>query len=171
MREDDQLTQPRTLRVVRDYDDLHDGLRARAEELKLSRETIDVLTGLPDRYCSKILAPVPIKALGRVSLGPMLQAMGLMILLCEDTEMLERMSKRYTERDEKKAHASGKRASGRKANNYTINCDIAPIMNAKRTMKLSAEKRSAIARNAAMCRWADQVKKSEIVKPLRKKKK
>jgi hypothetical protein len=52
---------------VRTYDELHAALRARAMALNVvlnsanrGTKTIDEWAGLPDRYISKLLAPVPL---------------------------------------------------------------------------------------------------------------
>jgi hypothetical protein len=47
----------RTLAVVREYGQLLDALRFRQDELNVSRETLDEIAGLPQRYTSKLLAP------------------------------------------------------------------------------------------------------------------
>jgi hypothetical protein len=69
---------PRQLATVRDYAQLHTALRLRADELKTTREAIDDLAGLQNGYAAKLLAPVPIKSLGRESLGPMLAVLGFL---------------------------------------------------------------------------------------------
>jgi hypothetical protein len=61
---------PRALAEVHDYAGLHASLRARSDELAVSRAELDSLSGLQGGYCSKLLAPVPIKRLGMESLGP-----------------------------------------------------------------------------------------------------
>ena len=63
----------REIAVVQSYDELIRALRKRADELKITRETIDAVTGLQGGYSAKLLASVPIRMLGRVSLGPILQ--------------------------------------------------------------------------------------------------
>lgn len=73
--------QPRRLATIRDYDGLHRAIRARVDELGFTREEIDDATGLQNGYTSKLLAPIPIKAFGRQSLGPMLEVLGLAIEL------------------------------------------------------------------------------------------
>lgn len=92
------MTEPRQLAVVREYGELIDALRARAEELNISRETLDAITGLQAGYCSKLLAPVPIRNLGPVSLGPVIQALGLAIRIIEDPEAEARFSAQRAER-------------------------------------------------------------------------
>jgi len=85
--------------AVRDYQQLLDALRFRQNQLNISRETIDEVAGLPQRYTSKLLAPFPIKGVGRISLGPLLGALGLKLLVVEDIEALDRVRSRLAQRD------------------------------------------------------------------------
>lgn len=71
----------RRLATARDYDQLHRAIRARVDELGFTREEIDDATGLQNGYTSKLLAPIPIKAFGRQSLGPMLEVLGLGLVI------------------------------------------------------------------------------------------
>lgn len=89
------------LATIRTYEEFHAALRARADELGVSRETIDELGCLTDGHASKLLAPNPIKIIGRVSFGPMLQALGLMLLIVEDPEALARTIRKGAKRDDK----------------------------------------------------------------------
>jgi hypothetical protein len=84
---------------VRSWSELQVALRQRAETLDVSREVLEHLTGLQSGYCAKLLAPHPIRRLGRVSLGPMLQVLGLKLLVVEDTDALERIRPRLTRRE------------------------------------------------------------------------
>jgi hypothetical protein len=61
-----------TIAEVRSWNDLHAAFRARAESLNVSRLVLDELSGLQSGYASKLLAPVPMRHFGRVSLGAML---------------------------------------------------------------------------------------------------
>jgi hypothetical protein len=91
----------RPLAICRAYDELIDALRARAEELRVSRESLDeIMKTLPDGYASKLLAPVLVKFLGRISLGPMIQALGLAIVLVEDEAAMARINGNIGTRDE-----------------------------------------------------------------------
>ena len=60
----------------------------RVEELEVSRETIDHVSGLQSGYSSKILAPVPLKRVGSVTLGLLLSTLGLKLVVAEDREAL-----------------------------------------------------------------------------------
>ena len=83
---------------IRNYQELHLALRERAEQLGVSRLTIDDVSGLPSGYSAKLLAPVPIKRLGPLSFGLMLQALGLKLVVVEDREALARVKSRLTPR-------------------------------------------------------------------------
>jgi hypothetical protein len=86
------------LATIRDYSDLVAALRARANALDVSRGTIDEVAGLPSGYAGKLLALVPSKTLGRVSLGPVLGALGVMLVLVEDAAALDRVRDRLVKR-------------------------------------------------------------------------
>ena len=72
------------LGTISSYDDLHAALRRRADELKLSRRTIDDLAGLADGYVEKLLGPSQVKKLSVRSLGAILAALGVKLVLVED---------------------------------------------------------------------------------------
>jgi hypothetical protein len=91
--------QPRTLGVVKSYDDLHQLLRARAEELNVSRSTLDDAAGFTPGHASKLLSPTPIKKLGAVTMGLMLQVLGLQLIAVEDAEALRRIKGKLVKRE------------------------------------------------------------------------
>lgn len=72
--------------IVRDYDGLLEALRARALEIGATRKAIDEISGLPDGYSGTLLAPQPIRSLGKTSLGPVLGSLGLALIVIEDEE-------------------------------------------------------------------------------------
>ena len=88
-----------TIAEVRSWNDLHAALRARAESLNVSRLVLDELSGLQSGYASKLLAPVPIRHFGRGSLGAMLGALGLKLVVQEDKEALARVAGRLVRRE------------------------------------------------------------------------
>lgn len=81
--------------VIRSYADLVDTLRARADELGATRLQIDDAAGLHEGYASKLLTKTTIRALGRVSLGPMLQALGIALVAIDDPQALARIEGQY----------------------------------------------------------------------------
>lgn len=86
------------LAEIRNYDDLHRALRARVDEVNISRTAIDELSGLPDGYAGKLLGNAQVKKLGPLSMGALLQALGLKLHLVEDTDQSARMCERWKER-------------------------------------------------------------------------
>jgi hypothetical protein len=90
------MTQARQIAFASTYDEFVDALRHRATELKVTRERIDAISGLPDGYTSKLLCIPPMKSLGRASLGPMLEVLGLTIVLIENPKALARYSKQFS---------------------------------------------------------------------------
>jgi hypothetical protein len=75
----------RQLAIARDYTSLIDALRARIVALDTTTIAIDELAGLPTGYTSKLMAHMPMRSLGRVSLGPLLGALGLKLAVLEDS--------------------------------------------------------------------------------------
>ena len=87
------------LAEITDYDTLVVALRARADQLEVSRETISDLAGLPDRYASKLLSLRHVRRIGLESLGPMLSALGLKLIVVEDQAALKRCGSRLVKRN------------------------------------------------------------------------
>ena len=88
----------REIGIAHDYEQLHALLRRRADELCVSRITLDEVSGLQDGYCAKLLAPVPIRGLGASTLGPLLGALGLALVVVEEQAALDRVRDRLTPR-------------------------------------------------------------------------
>jgi len=153
-------TNERRLAVVHDYAGLMDALRSRVRELNTTLAAVDELAGLQGNYTSKLLAPVPIRAIGPVSLGPLLQSLGLALVVVEDLKALKRVEARLTKRRRPARNASDDRHSvlttkkPRKRPRFPNGPEFASFMNARRTLKLDPSQRSAIARKAAQARWA-----------------
>lgn len=76
------------LATVREYSDLQAAMRARADEINISRMAIDEALGLTRGHAGKILASYPMRALGRTTMGPMLWALGLKLLVVVDEEAM-----------------------------------------------------------------------------------
>jgi len=87
-------------KVAKDYEGLIAAFRARAAHLQVSRQTLDDVSGLPDYYCAKLLGPKRVKHIGSVSLGPLLGALGLKLIVCEDPKSMRRYATRRKRRVE-----------------------------------------------------------------------
>jgi hypothetical protein len=68
------LASPRRLATVHNYHELHAALRARAAELRITREAIDAVAGLQGGYPAKALAPIPSQEDFTVAAGLMIDA-------------------------------------------------------------------------------------------------
>jgi hypothetical protein len=85
-------------KLIRTYDDLVVAIRARRDELNVSHELLDHLAGFQGGYVSKLLAPRRTKNFGVMSLASMLAALGVGLMLVEDSAQVERMRDRWVPR-------------------------------------------------------------------------
>src|SRR5262249_42058212 len=124
--------------------------------LKVAYETIDDVAGLPSRYTAKLLAHAPMRTLGRVSLGPTLQCLGMTLVAVEDLSALKRIESRLSKRrrSPQDAGCDMLAAKVRKRHRFPRGSDHARIMRARQILQQSPADRSAIARKAARARVA-----------------
>ena len=94
------IAKPSTEIEIKDYSDLVLVLRARTDELQISRETIDHLCGLPDRYATKLLSLRHVRRIGLESLGPLLDVLGIKLIPVIDEAAMLRHESRRIPRDE-----------------------------------------------------------------------
>lgn len=78
------MTEPRLIAEVTDYNSLQAALRQRVVALNISYKTVDNEADLTPGHANKLLSTYPIRALGRTTLGPMLAALGIKIVIIED---------------------------------------------------------------------------------------
>lgn len=143
------MSDARRIAVVKSYDDLILALRARAIELGISRETLDTISGLQAGYTGKLLSFPPVRMFGRVSLGPVLQSMGLVLVVEQDPKAIERLQHRYIKRS-----PLGVRAITRIVNaRWLFDEKKARRMGKKRWQGVSQDKRIRWAKRAARKRW------------------
>lgn len=137
---------PRQIAIVTDYDSLVAAFRARANELNVSRATLDDVSGLASGYASKLLATPPIKTVGAVSLGPILGALGMSIVLVEDPEQLRRIASRMVDRNtaQVRGHANASSPSPK----WLFNSKKARKAATKRWENATPAQRKRIARKA-----------------------
>lgn len=94
----------RLLAIARSYDDLHAAIIARVDELEPTRLTLDAATGLPDGYCGKLLGRSKVKVFGLLSLGALLEALGLVLVVAEDPQISDRCRQRLAQIGLRKRH-------------------------------------------------------------------
>src|SRR5579863_4379400 len=82
------VTGERQLGEVMDYQSLLEVMRARADQLQLSRGSDDnaALAGLGDRYLSRLLAPNPTRKLGMKTMGAVLGLLQMKLIAVEDAD-------------------------------------------------------------------------------------
>lgn len=153
------MIENRHIGTARDYDELHALLRARVDELGVTFEGVDAVAGLPQRYTAKLLAPIPMKAIGKTSMGPLLGALGLKLIVAVDDEMLARIEARLTKRARKPSDAGStvlahRRRKRRRYSAFKASPDFAKVVRAKQYLAQSETKRKRIARTAAKARWS-----------------
>lgn len=89
----------RQLAEATDYNGLIAAIRNRADELQVAGETIDEVAGLPARYSAKLLGPNQVRRIGAVSLGPLLGALALKLIIVEDEDALRQYGSRLKRRN------------------------------------------------------------------------
>jgi hypothetical protein len=89
---------PKILATVREYRDLTNALADRIRSLGTTQDSVCELAGLPARYVTKLLSPRPVRSFGRTSLGCLLSALSLRLLVAEDPENLARLAPRMAKR-------------------------------------------------------------------------
>src|SRR4051812_29844338 len=77
------LAQP-FCRQAREYGDLVAAVRERSEQMQMSRLELDHVAGLTPGHADKILRPRASKRFGIMSLGAVLQTLGLILVIVED---------------------------------------------------------------------------------------
>lgn len=135
---------------VRNYEDLANVLRARADELQLTRRDIDRLGNLPAGYASTLLAPRPTKHFGPESLAAILPALGVLLVVVEDPESLAQIAARRDPRDKPKPMASA-------AYHFKLSRRFLKRIGRKggqaRMTKMTRRERSRVSRMGARARW------------------
>jgi hypothetical protein len=143
------------LAEVRSYDELVLALRDRVSKLGVTCESIDYVAGLPQRYTNKLLSgPVPVRTFGRRSLGPVLQSLGLKLVLCLDDESdFEKLKQRLSP---VRHPGNGMQATQRPPRRrfFFQEPGAAVLARAHQLVTQSKRRRRAIARRAAKLRWA-----------------
>ena len=143
------MSEPIIIAEIREYDEFTAALRKWVYDLDTTYDCVSDLAGVQDRYLNKLIARSPIRNFGRTSLGPVLGALGLKILLVIDTEALAKMRPRYKKR---RKHASDDASDGN-ARSLRFNSKLAHVFAHRRALLQSPETRKQIARKAARVRW------------------
>jgi hypothetical protein len=138
---------PKILAECRNYDELICAFRARVHALEGVCEDIDDVAGLPTGYATKLLARIPARNFGRLSLGLMLTVLGLKLAVMTDGEvLLRRKNARHV------MPAEGKPRKLLPSTMWTS--EGGRRARALQLLLLSPAQRRASARKAARARWS-----------------
>jgi hypothetical protein len=148
-------TDVRVFAPIDSMPDLHAAVRARVEELELSRATIDAAAGIPDGYAAKLLAQLPVKRFGATSMWPVLRVVGLKLALVDDPEALASVTFKLPKRDraQVRSRCQADAGLGTKPSLTAILSSAGSRGGKARMRKLSPAARRRLARSAAAARW------------------
>ncbi|WP_456814669.1 hypothetical protein [Bradyrhizobium sp. USDA 4529] len=98
---------------VQDYAQSCTAIRARVEQLNISRECVDPCSGLTLGYSGKLLGQSSRKQIGPLNLDLLLLAIGLKLLPIEDREARAKMPPMCKQRDERAVRPNQRLTCGR----------------------------------------------------------
>jgi len=141
----------RVLATVTDYAGMLAALRDRADELRLSREAIDQVAGLPSGYSGKILGIGQVRRLNLISLGPVLGALGVKLVMVVDGAALKQFGSRSAKRHENRVrHGVLTQLMMRNRKDFSL---MGKVGGANSRRYMSAEQASKLGRKAIKARW------------------
>ena len=150
---------PKPIGEWRTVDELVTLLRRRADDLNVTRNGIDEVTGLPGGYTGKVLSPEGTgKKMGMRSMELLIAALGLTMLAVENPEAMRRFTSRIEKRKIRR-HA-GKVVPARKSlrkwaeGAFKGNPELARRLRAAQLIRMSVKERKTAAKRAAKVRWA-----------------
>jgi hypothetical protein len=126
-----------------------EGIRARINELQVNGEAFDEFAGLPKGYLNKIAGSRPIRRVGMLSMGPLLQALGIKCVFLEDPEATQRLKKRLKPRNSNLVRSAVTEV--RLTRRFMQK--IGRMGAAVRFSKMTPEERSKLARRLNKARW------------------
>jgi hypothetical protein len=136
--------------VVRGYDSLRAAIADWCVVARITRAELDARVGLADGHSGKLLSTRAVSKFGNRTLGPVLQATGLAILIVQDDEALALIEQQLNAT----ADACDLNAPPRRKHWRTNkNSKWGRRMSARRTLALTPHRRREIARKAAQARW------------------
>jgi hypothetical protein len=148
-------------RVILDYEALHEGFIDRIEDLDVTRRSIDVAGKFTPGYSAKLLCNPPIKLLGKESLGKMLKATGLALVLVIDDERFAPVKLNLEKRKRPSVHPKGSIARP----TWLFTRSKSLKMQVLRNKALSPRQRKMIAKRAARARWGKPKPSGALLSP------
>jgi hypothetical protein len=140
------------------YQALVDSMRARAQELRvaISSENFAQVCGLPSHYAAKLLSPSsnPMRRIGAISLGPLLGALALKLIVTQDEKALARFGPQLERRNESCVHYGVRGVSTEIRFSHKKFRQIQAKGRRSRWDNMTPKQRSAVARELNRIRWA-----------------
>lgn len=152
----------RQIAVVTATPEMLDVVRARANEIGLSRDALDELAELARGHAAKLLSAVPCKGLGLTVMWGLVEAVGLKVALVEDPEAMARISEFVRTRNESQVRGGGIRSAARIAKKERLQRifndpkyfnKLARKGGRARARSMTKDERRRAARKAIMVRW------------------
>jgi hypothetical protein len=84
--------------LIRTAEDIVAAYRRRIAELGIAHATVDAISGLPDGYTSKLLAPVPMKTMSRKAIELLNGALAMGFVVAVDDEQTKLVQRRWAQR-------------------------------------------------------------------------
>jgi hypothetical protein len=142
---------PRIVGEFVEYSDFVQAVRNRVAELGIHGTRFDSLAGWPEGYLSKLICARPVRRIGMTSMGPLLSAMGVKLVMVEDRSGTARL----------RARLSPRNPSFVRAMPADVCIVLTPRMlkrirrmgGRERMARLTPPQRSELARKAALARW------------------
>ena len=141
---------PRIVGEFVDYSDFVQTVRNRVAELGIHGTRFDALSGLPEGYLSKLICERPVRRIGPTSMGPLLSAMGVKLVMVEvpsGTARLRALPPRNP------AYVRNMRAAAGIVFTARMLKRIRRLGGQARMAMLTPKQRSELARKAALARW------------------
>lgn len=144
----------RQLATVNGYAGLIAAIRARKTEMRISDAELEEIAGLTRGHVSKLLAAGASKVLGPLSMGRLLRALGLELIVAENADQTAAVRKLYVPRDENQVRRIKLRAiATTEPPPWLIDKEKARQLRANQLSRTTHEQRSKSARRGAIKRW------------------
>jgi hypothetical protein len=144
---------PQPIATVRSYDDLRRAVADWCRQIGMTREELDDEAGLTSGHASKLLSERKIKRLGIVTLGRVMAATGLVLIVATDPEAPPRTAPVHAPNEGRGRSFGAKNGSNTKHWRKTRGAAWGRRMAALRTLKMTPRQRTTSARKAAQARW------------------
>lgn len=148
------MSEPRRIAVVNGYPGLVSAIRARKAELGMSDRELEEIAGLAPGTTPKYLAPGASKTLGQVTLGRILRALGLELIVSENAEQTAKIAELYTRRNESQVRVKAMHSGHAQRNGLRrFLREIGRIGGKNSRKRIGRRAARKLARRAARARW------------------